>query len=74
MELEEHSLTFSATSVEEYLEEEARKHRLAVTGMAVLEQLGQPQVLRDRLRDILTEGNEDPEALRANRSLGGCNP
>jgi hypothetical protein len=65
VELEEHSLTFSAASVDEYLEAESRNHPMAVTGMAVLEQLGQAEALRKRLHHILTEGNEDPNAFRA---------
>lgn len=63
--LEEHSLVFTAESVEDYLQEEARNHPMAVSGVAVLEQLGQAEALRDRLRRILTEGNEDPRAFNA---------
>jgi SAM-dependent methyltransferase len=65
VELEEHSLTFSAASVDEYLEVESRNHPMAVTGIAVLERLGQAEALRKRLHHILTEGNEDPNAFRA---------
>jgi hypothetical protein len=65
VELEEHSLTFSAASVDEYLEVESRNHPVAVTGIAVLEQLGQAEALRKRLHHILTEGNENPNAFRA---------
>jgi hypothetical protein len=48
VELEEHSLTFSAASVDEYLEAESRNHPMAVAGIAVLEQLGQAEALRKR--------------------------
>jgi SAM-dependent methyltransferase len=65
VELEEHSLTFSAASVDEYLKVESRNHPMAVTGIAVLEQLGQAEALRNRLHHILAEGNEDPNAFRA---------
>jgi hypothetical protein len=65
VELEERSLTFSAASVEEYLEAESRNNPVAVIGIAVLEQLGQAEALRKRLHHILTEGNEDPNAFRA---------
>jgi SAM-dependent methyltransferase len=65
VELEEHSLTFSAASVDEFLEVESRNHPMAVTGIAVLEQLGQAEALRKRLHHILAEGNEDPDAFRA---------
>jgi SAM-dependent methyltransferase len=65
VELEEHSLTFRARSVQDYLEQESRNHPMAVTGIAALEQLGQANALRERLARILTEGNEDPMAFRA---------
>ena len=65
VELEVHSLTFSAASVNEYLDVESRNHPMAVTGIAVLEQLGQAEALRKRLHHILTEGNQDPNAFRA---------
>ena len=65
VELEEHSLTFSAASVDEYLDVESRSHPMAVTGIAVLERLGQAEALRKRLHHILTERNEDPNAFRA---------
>jgi len=65
VELEEHSLTFSAASVDDYLEIESRNHPMAATGIAVLERLGQAEALRKRLHHILTEGNEDPDAFRA---------
>jgi SAM-dependent methyltransferase len=65
VELEEHSLTFRASSVEDYLEEESRNHPTAVTGMAALEQLGQADALRERLALILTEGNEEQAAFTA---------
>jgi SAM-dependent methyltransferase len=65
VETEEHSLTFSAASVDEYLDTESRNHPLAVTGIAVLQRLGQADALRKQLHDILTDGNEDPGAFRA---------
>lgn len=64
VELEEHSLTYSASSVEEFLETESSNHPMAVAGIAVLEQLGQAEELRERLRVILTHGNEDAKAFR----------
>jgi SAM-dependent methyltransferase len=62
--LEEHSLTFSAPSVDDFLDRELRNHPMAVTGTAVLERLGQAEALRMRLRHILTEGSEDSETFR----------
>lgn len=38
---------------------------MAVAGLAVLEELGQAEVLRDRLLQILAAGNEDPASFRA---------
>ena len=64
VELEEHTLTFSAASVDEYLEAESRNHPMAVTGITVLQRLGQVEELRERLHRILTDGNEDPGAFR----------
>ena len=52
-------------AVEADRELESRNHPMAVTGIAVLEQLGQAEALRKRLHHILTEGNEDPNAFRA---------
>jgi len=63
-EVEEHSLSFTGTSPAAYLEGESRNHPMAVAGLAVLERLGQPEVLRDRLLQILVAGNEDPEGFR----------
>ncbi|HZU74040.1 MAG TPA: methyltransferase domain-containing protein [Acidimicrobiales bacterium] len=63
--LEEHSLAFTAPSVEAFLESESSNHPMAVTGMAVLEQRGGADALRVRLREILEAGNEDPRGFRA---------
>lgn len=65
VEVEERELATNAASVDEYLDEQSHDHPMAVTGMAVLERLGQAEEVRGRLRRILTEGNEDPEAFRA---------
>jgi hypothetical protein len=50
--------------VDEYLEAESRNHPMAVTGITVLQRLGQVEELRERLHRILTDGNEDPGAFR----------
>ena len=65
VDVEEHELTTTAASVDEYLDEQSRDHPMAVTGMAVLEQLGQAEEVRANLRRILVDGNEDPGAFRA---------
>jgi SAM-dependent methyltransferase len=65
VELEEHSLAFTAPSVAAYLDSESRSHPMAVSGLAVLEQRGGADALRVRLHEILEAGNEDPGGFRA---------
>ena len=65
VDVDEHQLTTTAASVDEYLDEESRNHPMAATGMALLEQLGQAEEVKARLRRILSDGNEDPEAFQA---------
>ena len=65
VDVEEHELATTAASVDEYLEEQSNDHPFAVTGMAVLERLGQAEEVKGRLRGILIEGNEDPNAFRS---------
>jgi SAM-dependent methyltransferase len=65
VELEEHSLAFTAPSVAAYLDSESTSHPLAVSGLAVLEQRGGADALRVRLHEILEAGNEDPGGFRA---------
>jgi SAM-dependent methyltransferase len=64
VEVEEHSLSFTDTSPGAYLDGESRDHPMAVAGLAVLEGMGQAEVLRDRLLQILVAGNEDPAGFR----------
>ena len=64
VEVEEHSLSFTDTSPAAYLDGESRDHPMAVAGLAVLEGLGQAEVLRERLLQILIAGNEDPAGFR----------
>ncbi len=63
-EVEEHSLSFTDTSPAAYLDGESRDHPMAAAGLAVLEGLGQAEVLSDRLLQILIAGNEHPAAFR----------
>lgn len=63
IELEEQTLQITAASVDDFLDLESRNHPMAVTGMAVLQQLGQADALRQRLHRILTQANEDPAAF-----------
>jgi len=64
-EQDEHTLQFSAASVDDYLDTESRNHPMSVTGMSVLEPLGEADALREHLHRILTDTNEDPVAFRA---------
>jgi SAM-dependent methyltransferase len=64
VEVEEHSVSFTDSSPAAYLDGESRDHPMAVAGLAVLEGLGQAEVVRDRLLQILVAGNEDPEGFR----------
>lgn len=65
VDVEEHELVTTAQSVDEYLEEQSNDHPMAVTGMSVLERLGQADEVKQRLRRILIDGNEEPGAFRA---------
>ena len=65
VEVERHSLVFSAPSPEGYLEAEGQNHPVAITGFQVLEGLGRADEVRQRLLEILQEGNEDPNSFRA---------
>ena len=64
-EQDEHTLQFSAASVDDYLDTELRNHPMAVGGMSVLGPLGQADALREHLHRILTDANEDRSAFRA---------
>jgi len=65
VDVDEHELRFTAASPEAFLDSEARDHPLAVAGLQILERFGQADTVRARLLEILTAGNEDPEAFRA---------
>jgi SAM-dependent methyltransferase len=59
-----HALAFAASSAQEFLDDQAQNHPMAVAGLSVLEQLGQAQALRTRLLGILENGNEDASKFR----------
>ncbi len=59
-----HSLAFTAPSARQFLDTETRNHPLAVTGLGILERLGQADALRARALEILEDGNEDPGSFR----------
>jgi SAM-dependent methyltransferase len=62
--IEEHPLAFTGSSAREYLDAESRSHPLAVSGMAVLEPMGEADAVRLRMLGILENANEDPDAFR----------
>jgi SAM-dependent methyltransferase len=64
VQVKHHALEFTASSVREFLDHQARNHPMAVAGLGVLERLGQAEALRTRLLGILENGNEDTERFR----------
>jgi len=60
-----HALAFTASSAQEFLDDQAQNHPMAIAGLSVLEQLGQAEALRARLLAILEKGNEDTQKFRA---------
>ena len=59
---ERHELAFTAASPEAYMESSST-HPMAVTGVGVLQRLGQGEEARARMLAILEEGNESPDAF-----------
>jgi SAM-dependent methyltransferase len=62
--LEEHRLSFTASSARAYLDDEFVSHPLAVTGLSVLEPMGEADALRQRMLEILERGNEHEDEFR----------
>ena len=62
--LTEHSLSFSAPSVDEFMRVEGENHPLAIAARPALEQAGRADEVRERMRRIYEEGNEDPDGFR----------
>ena len=65
--VQEHRLAFTAPSASEFLEQETRDHPLTVSSLAKLEPIGQDAALRERMLEILQNGNEDPDGFRITR-------
>lgn len=63
--MENHELVFTGTSPTQFLEFERISHPMAIAGFDALQLMGRAQTAQDRLLEILTEGNEDPDAFRA---------
>jgi hypothetical protein len=64
VEVKHHALAFAASSAQEFLDDQAQNHPMAVAGLSVLEQLGRAEALRTRLLAILENGNEDTGKFR----------
>jgi SAM-dependent methyltransferase len=62
--LDEHSLAFGAPSVDEFMRIEGENHPLAIAARPVLEQAGRADEVREGMRRIYEEANEDPSAFR----------
>jgi SAM-dependent methyltransferase len=62
--LTEHSLSFRAPSVDEFMRIEGENHPLAIAARPVLEGADRADEVRDGMRRIYEEGNEDPDAFR----------
>jgi SAM-dependent methyltransferase len=62
--LTEHSLAFGAPSVDEFMRIEGENHPLAIAARPVLEGAGKADEVREEMRRIYLEGNEDPRGFR----------
>lgn len=62
--LTEHRLAFHAPSVDEFMRIEGENHPLAIAARPVLEKAGRADEVREGMRRIYLEANEDPEAFR----------
>lgn len=62
--LTEHSLAFGASSVDEFMRIEGENHPLAIAARPVLEGAGRADEVREEMRRIYLEGNEDPDGFR----------
>lgn len=64
VDMEQHTLAFTAPSAKKFLELEAENHPMAVAGLRLLENFGTADAVRSQLLTILEEGNEDHEQFR----------
>jgi SAM-dependent methyltransferase len=60
----EHSIPFHAPSIDEFMRIEGENHPLAVSARPVLEKAGRSEEIREGMRRIYEEGNEDPTGFR----------
>ena len=64
----EHKLSFHAPSIDEFMRIEGENHPLAIEARPVLEQAGRADELREGMRRIYEEANEDPDAFKLTSS------
>jgi SAM-dependent methyltransferase len=62
--LTEHSIPFHAPSIDEFMRIEGENHPIAIAAQPVLERAGRVEEVREGMRRIYEEGNEDPSAFR----------
>jgi SAM-dependent methyltransferase len=60
----EHPIPFHAPSIDEFMRIEGENHPIAVATRPALEAAGRAEEIRDGMRRIYEEGNEDPDAFR----------
>jgi SAM-dependent methyltransferase len=60
----EHPIPFHAPSIDEFMRIEGENHPIAITARPALEAAGREEEVREGMRRIYEEGNEDPEAFR----------
>jgi SAM-dependent methyltransferase len=66
--LTEHPIPFHAPSVDEFMRIEGENHPLAIAARPVLEKAGRANEIRDGMRRIYEEANEDPDGFRITSS------
>jgi SAM-dependent methyltransferase len=62
--LTEHAIAWGASSVDEFMRIEGENHPLAIAARPVLEGAGRAEEVREGMRRIYLEGNENPDAFR----------
>jgi SAM-dependent methyltransferase len=66
--LTEHPIPFHAPSVDEFMRIEGENHPIAIAARPVLEKAGRGNEIRDGMRRIYDEANEDPDGFRITSS------
>jgi SAM-dependent methyltransferase len=62
--LSEHPISWEAPSVDEFMRIEGENHPLAISARPVLEGAGRAEEVREGMRRIYEEGNENPQGFR----------